>query len=130
MTDDNPRPFKRARSSNALTPTPESTQKELRPLPTPLLALTLPSLLLHPPNHRHHVLSIVLSLEAVRKCLALAESLEPDIECRAWTTLAELGLIVIDGGFHQRPEHPWADAIDAEVRVLILPGVCTAHQFA
>jgi len=118
--DDNPRPQKRMRiSPHPSSPgslTPAAKPVALRPLPTHILLLTLPSLLLHPPNHRYHTQSLIISIEAVRKCLELG-TLDPDIECRAWTALAELGLIAINGGFHMNPEHSWADGIGFEVRV-------------
>ncbi|KAI0829097.1 hypothetical protein BC628DRAFT_1315767 [Trametes gibbosa] len=91
-------------------------ETELKPLPPAVLLVNLPSLLAHPPNHKYYVHSLVLSLSALRKCLALP-ALLPDIECRAWTGLAELGMRVIAGGFSQREEHGWAAGIENEVRL-------------
>jgi hypothetical protein len=65
----------------------------LVPLPPPHLLLALPSLLIHPPTHKYHLQSLLLSQRALRRCLALPESeLDRDIECRAWTALAEIGI--------------------------------------
>lgn len=83
--DDNPRPSKRQRMSPSST-----SETELTPLPHSALLLSLPSLLLHPPNHRNHTRSLWLSLFALRKCLTLP-NLEPYEECRALTEVAEIG---------------------------------------
>ncbi|KAH9486026.1 hypothetical protein JR316_0000090 [Psilocybe cubensis] len=74
------RPFKRQR----LGP------QELKPLPLDILLLSLPHLLAHPPTHRQHTRSVILSLSALRGYLA-QPNLEPRLECRAWTELAEAG---------------------------------------
>lgn len=60
-------------------------------LPLPVLLLTLSNLLLHPPTHREYSKSLYLSVLATYKCLSY-QNLDPAMECRAWTTLAELGL--------------------------------------
>ena len=86
----------------------------LRLIPISILLVSLPALLAHPPNHKYYVHSLVLSLRAVRKCLTLP-ALPPDIECRAWTGLGELGMRVISGGFSQSDEHVWAKGIESEV---------------
>ncbi|RDB22401.1 hypothetical protein Hypma_010501 [Hypsizygus marmoreus] len=87
MSDDaNPRPMKRQRSSSSLAPLPSSK-----------LLLSLPSLLIHPPSHRLHLQSVALSQHALRRCLALPD-LDHDVECRAWTALAELGLGCLEDG--------------------------------
>lgn len=99
-----------------LSQQPPQSQEELKPLPPAVLLVNLPSLLAHPPNHKYYVHSLVLSLNALRKCLELP-ALLPDIECRAWTGLAELGMRVIAGGFSQSEEYGWATGIEAEVRV-------------
>ncbi|RXW13250.1 hypothetical protein EST38_g12605 [Candolleomyces aberdarensis] len=59
-------------------------------LPTPVLLLALSNLLLHPPTHRQYSKSLYLSILATWKCLSY-QNLDPDVECRAWTALAELG---------------------------------------
>lgn len=137
-TDANPRPLKRQRIQSTpepdaslsdlepLTPLPSSSdpaikrrtsfQEELKPIPTDLLLVSLPSLLAHPPNHKYYVHSLVLSLTALRKCLALP-ALSPDVECRAWTGMAEVGMRVISGGWSQREENAWARGIELEVRI-------------
>ena len=76
-----PRPFKRRKVEHA----------ELRQLPSDILLLSLPHLLAHPPTHKHHSRSNFLSLVALRKYLA-SSHLEANLECRAWTQLAEVGL--------------------------------------
>lgn len=133
--DDNPRPSKRARLnlplsplqiSSSLTPPPSSSPTapteasssrsavQLRPLPEAVLLVSLPSLIAHPPNHRFYVQSLYLSLCALRKCLALP-ALPPEIECRAWTSLAEIGMKVIHGDLHEKEEQSWATGIEVEV---------------
>lgn len=47
-------------------------------------------------------------------CLEL-KTLTPDVECRAWTGLAEVGLRVINSGFTASGEHAWANGLEAEV---------------
>lgn len=137
--DDNPRPTKRPRtdpslsqvsSSSTLTPPPSSppaateasgesssTQHPaLKPLPEPVLLVALPRLLIHPPNHRYYIKSLFLSLCSLRRCLALP-ALSPEIECQAWTGLAEIGMKVIHGGLSQNEAHTWASGIEVEVCV-------------
>lgn len=139
--DDNPRPSKRPRtdpslsqvsSSSTLTPPPSSpptatepsgksessessTQHStLKPLPEPVLLVILPRLLIHPPNHRNYIKSLFLSLCSLRRCLALP-ALSPEIECQAWTGLAEIGMKVVHGGISQNEAHTWASGIEVEV---------------
>ncbi|KAI8980607.1 hypothetical protein BD414DRAFT_464741 [Trametes punicea] len=109
-----------SRSTNHLEP-------ELKPMPTAVLLVSLPSLLAHPPNHKYYVQSLVLSLTALRKCLALP-ALSPDIECRAWAGLAELGMRVIAGGFSQSEEHAWAHGIESEVERALSRGSIIAQK--
>ena len=127
MTDENPRPSKRQRRQKTETVSPEvrSTQNlpdenvkggPLRPLPPAVLLASLPGLLAVPPNHHLYPASLILSLRALRKCLLLP-ALSPEIECRAWTGLAEIGMRVIGGGLSQHAEHPWAHGIENEVRI-------------
>ncbi|KAI0321192.1 hypothetical protein OF83DRAFT_1161926 [Amylostereum chailletii] len=116
-TDDNPRPVKRQRTDSSAP----STSSPLAALPPHVLLLSLPGLLVQPPTHPLHARSLHLSLQALRQCLALT-ALAPDIECRAWTGLAELGMAVIDGGFGERPEHAWATGIEAETEKAISKG--------
>ncbi|EKM61558.1 uncharacterized protein PHACADRAFT_204728 [Phanerochaete carnosa HHB-10118-sp] len=129
MNDDiNPRPQKRARldsspempssllSSLSLEPTSPSKPQEphLKPLPQAILLVSLPALLAHPPTHKFYIPSICLSLSALRKCVTIP-ALSPEIECRAWTGLAEIGMRVIAGGLHENEEFPWAQGIESEV---------------
>jgi len=94
----------------------DNNPESLTPLPPALLLVSLPAMLVHPPTHPLHAMSLYLSLLALRRCLAL-ENLTPDIECRAWASLAEIGMMVIAGNFQENEEHIWARGIDAEVRV-------------
>ena len=132
MLDDSPRPHKRARldsspmmpssSLSTLTSAPSSPSKSqgpcLKPLPPAVLLVSLPSLLAHPPTHRLYVPSLCLSLCAFRRCLTIP-ALSPEIECRAWTGLAEIGMRIIGGGLHESEECSWARGIEAEVGVVL-----------
>ncbi|GLB43801.1 hypothetical protein LshimejAT787_1403130 [Lyophyllum shimeji] len=126
--DDNPRPLKRQRGapSPSLSPTasPASTsafplatapdkplQLQLQRLPPARLLLALPALVLHPRTHKLHLRSIALAQHALRRCLALA-TLEPSEECRAWSGLAELGVM-------------WLDACDGEGNISEVEGALT-----
>lgn len=106
--------------SSPLTPLPSSPEKPVlpfRPLPLPLLLLSLPAILILPPNHLLHDESLRLSVLALRRCL-LMKALSPEIECRAWTTLAQVGLQVIGSRLSGSPHkcHAWARNIEAEVQ--------------
>jgi hypothetical protein len=101
----------------------------LKPLPPAHLLLNLPRLLLLPPTHKNHARSLHLSLVALRRCLSLhsgegVEVLTPEMECRAWTGLAEVGMRVVGGGFCEPGgggvgEHGWAKGIEGEVEKAI-----------
>ncbi|KAG6872964.1 hypothetical protein C0995_004718 [Termitomyces sp. Mi166 len=106
--DLNPRPTKRLRHSSSPCPpaphlekssphVPSHCSPPLRRIPPDILLLSLPALILHPPTHRMHLQSLALARHALRRCLALP-SLEPAKECRAWTGIAELGLMWLDSG--------------------------------
>lgn len=114
-TDANPRPAKRQRrsesSSDGLS---VICPPSLTPLPVSTLLVSLPGILVHPPTHRYHAQSLCVSLLALRRCLSIPD-LTPDIECRAWTALAEIGMIAISGGFSQNEDHLWARSIENEV---------------
>ncbi|TBU25863.1 hypothetical protein BD311DRAFT_867198 [Dichomitus squalens] len=155
--DSNPRPLKRQRIQSSPCPIPHSdgysselepltslppssdpalrpkslsfdpSQDGLRPIPPAILLVSLPSLLAHPPNHKYYVHSLIISLAALRKCLTLP-ALPPDIECRAWTGLAELGMRVIGGGFSQSEEHGWARGIEQEVEKALSRGSIIAQK--
>ncbi|KAF9040454.1 hypothetical protein BDZ89DRAFT_347994 [Hymenopellis radicata] len=120
--DNNPRPAKRQRRSYSSSesddeelPLPSETPLfPLAPLPVSTLLVSLPGILIHPPTHRHHARSLCVSLLALRKCLSIPD-LTPDIECRAWTALAEVGMIAISGGFSQNEDHIWAQSLENEV---------------
>jgi hypothetical protein len=92
-SDDNPRPLKRQRIESLQdTDKDVSNTQNLSPIPCSTLLLALPSILIHPPVHPHHQTSLQLSSAALKKCLELPE-IEGDLECRAWTALAEVGII-------------------------------------
>ncbi|EAU92222.1 hypothetical protein CC1G_10108 [Coprinopsis cinerea okayama7 len=76
--NDAARPMKRQRS-------PEPV------LPLQVLLLSLPNLLLHPPNHKFYHKSLYLSRLAFHRCLML-QNLDADVECKIWTSLAEAGI--------------------------------------
>ncbi|KAI0066715.1 hypothetical protein BV25DRAFT_1849368 [Artomyces pyxidatus] len=126
MSDDdpNPRPAKRQRME--FLP-PVAQNRSLTTLPAPVLLLALPDLFAHPPTDAHHPRSIHLSIQSLRKCLSL-NSLSPEVECRAWTALAEIGMVVIDGGMSQNIECPWAHGIEQEVEKAISKGLLIAQK--
>lgn len=103
----------------AMIDNPEALYSEL---PASTLLVSLPGMLLHPPTHKFHALSLSISILALRRCLVLP-NLPPDIECRAWTSLAEIGSLAIAAGFNMNEDHVWAAGIDIEVclsRILAL----------
>lgn len=67
----------------------------------------------------------MLSLRSIKKLLSSAHSpsssdlnLNPDVECRAWVSWAEIGMCVIDGGWYEVEEcKEWARGIVGEVRL-------------
>ncbi|KAF8890107.1 hypothetical protein BD779DRAFT_1671467 [Infundibulicybe gibba] len=130
--DINPRPQKRQRRDSSSSPettvaaAPSPVASNLRPLPPAILLLSLPSILLHPPTHRNHALSLCLSLLALRRCLSLPD-LDRDIECRAWTALAEIGMIVIDGGYEATGEE-WAAGVGVEVEKAVTKALLIAQK--
>lgn len=97
--------------------------QRLTSLPAPHLLLSLPSLLMHPPTHHLHPTSLMLSLRSIKKLLSSAQepsssslTLNPDVECRAWVSWAEIGMCVIDGGWYEVEEcKEWAGGIVGEV---------------
>ncbi|GJE89523.1 hypothetical protein PsYK624_056250 [Phanerochaete sordida] len=103
-------------SSLSSVPTSPSKSQEprLKPLPPAVLLVSLPALLAHPPTHKFYIQSLCLSLCALRKCLTIP-ALSPELECRAWTGLAEIGMRVIAGGIHEHEDFPWAHGIEGEV---------------
>ncbi|THV03684.1 hypothetical protein K435DRAFT_851631 [Dendrothele bispora CBS 962.96] len=111
-----------ASSSSALSsPSPSPLQKKFKPLPPSTLLVSLPSLIIHPPTHRYHAQSLWISLQALRRCLRLPD-LSPQIECRAWTALAEIGMIIVAG------EHEWAEGIEAEIEEATTQGLMIAQK--
>ncbi|KAI0937484.1 hypothetical protein AcV5_005386 [Taiwanofungus camphoratus] len=128
MSDDAFRPLKRRRlNPNSQSSTLEPASNCLTPLPPAALLVSLPALLAHPPHHRFYIQSLCLSLFSFRKCLTLP-ALPPEIECRAWVGLAEIGMKVISGGLSQNDDHPWANGIEAEVEKAIGKGSIIAQK--
>ncbi|KAI6012815.1 hypothetical protein F5J12DRAFT_820877 [Pisolithus orientalis] len=139
MVDINPRPQKRLRTDPNLVDSPEQASDThcpsvllssasvplsrpppspgLKPLPPHVLLLALPALLLHPPAHEKYALSLFLSLKSIRLCLQLP-ALAPDVECYAWTALAEVGMRVIRSGFCKTAEHDWTMGLEEEHPIL------------
>lgn len=95
----------------------------LEPLPPSVLLLSLPKLFAVPPNHKAHIASFVLSLNALRKCSAM-RNLPPDVECRAWTNLAEVGLKIVRAGWSRDEQFPWAADLENEARILYHSSQC------
>ncbi|KAG6816702.1 hypothetical protein H0H87_003677 [Tephrocybe sp. NHM501043] len=108
--DLNPRPTKRLRHDFAESAFPHATPchenqgsatltspPSLRRLHPAALLLSLPVLLLHPKDHKMYLQSLALARHALKQCLTLP-SLEPAEECRAWTGLAELGMMWLETG--------------------------------
>ena len=129
--DVDPRPAKRQRTEDGYcTPTPgvvspptsastskcpvdlsnDDSQAHLDPLPLPVL--------LHPPTHRHYTKSLYLSFLATLKCIE-CQNLDPDMECRAWTGLAELGFRL---GLAE-------EGVEAQVEVAITKAVSRSFGF-
>ncbi|KAF5312032.1 hypothetical protein D9619_002393 [Psilocybe cf. subviscida] len=77
------RPLKRQRLDSPPT-------RSHLPIPADALLLALPSLLAHPPTHRNHAQSLVLSQLALRKYLT-SPQLDSISEFRALVELAEIG---------------------------------------
>ncbi|KAG2110691.1 hypothetical protein DEU56DRAFT_896675 [Suillus clintonianus] len=140
MYDSHLRPAKRQRTMSispsprprlsSLTPLPDSPSPKpaLRPLPPAIVLLALPGLLAHPPTHPDFGFSLFLSLRALRQCLALP-ALAPDIECHAWTSLAEVGMRVMESGFcSQEGGCDWAVGIYAEVEKALSKGLLIAQK--
>jgi hypothetical protein len=110
--DPNPRPLKRPRTT---TPSP----KDLERLPEQQLLLALPSLLIHPPGHKYHAISLYWSVNALRRCLTLENGLEALEECRIWTSLAEVGMMAVEAVAvcGAKGEWEWAKDLGIEVSV-------------
>uniref|UniRef100_A0A0W0FJ99 Uncharacterized protein n=1 Tax=Moniliophthora roreri TaxID=221103 RepID=A0A0W0FJ99_MONRR len=103
------------------------TSPQSHQVPPAVMLVSLPGLLIHPPNHPLHAQSLCISLLAIRKCLQMPD-LSPDIECRAWTALAELGMTVIGGGFSHDNDHLWARDIENEVEEATTKGLNLAQK--
>ncbi|KZT73388.1 hypothetical protein DAEQUDRAFT_721986 [Daedalea quercina L-15889] len=131
MASDKPRPSKRRKLDSSALAEPDggrlSESATLKPLSPAVLLVSLPGLLAHPPNHKYYIPSLVLSLAALRKCLKLS-GLSPEIECRAWTGLAEIGMKVISGGLSQSEDYPWAKGIEGEVEKAMSKGSIIAQK--
>ncbi|KAF6749290.1 hypothetical protein DFP72DRAFT_819114 [Ephemerocybe angulata] len=84
------RPYKRQKTQECLALNFDTEVAKFEALPLPVLLLSLSNILLHPPTHRDYAKSLYLSTLSVLKVLE-ERNLDPDMECRAWTALAELG---------------------------------------
>ncbi|ETW87639.1 hypothetical protein HETIRDRAFT_413953 [Heterobasidion irregulare TC 32-1] len=58
--------------------------------------------------------SSAFSHKSLRKCVTF-QPLAPDVQCRMWTALAEVGLNVNEGSFAHEAEHTWTIDIETEV---------------
>ena len=88
-----------------------------RRLPRHILLLLLPQLLSHPPSHPWYPTSLLLSLSALRKCLAL-NGLTPDVECRACLMFAETGIKIVREGLQGRsPEGGNSASLGKNIRI-------------
>ncbi|KAF8729303.1 hypothetical protein RHS02_07868, partial [Rhizoctonia solani] len=81
--------------------------------PTATVLLAIPMLVSYPPDHPLHVPGLRVSLKALRRCTGLTdhndsvkrvkgdgwvghgETMTPELEIRAWTALAEVGMMVL-----------------------------------
>ncbi|KAG8803610.1 hypothetical protein FRC17_006146, partial [Serendipita sp. 399] len=81
--------------------TRSATASTRQTLPLSTLALSLPSLLYHPPNSSDHLVSVEASILALRGLLMIAKTeegariLSPEQEGYAWMMFAELGMQVL-----------------------------------
>ncbi|KAF9258146.1 hypothetical protein L218DRAFT_964740 [Marasmius fiardii PR-910] len=105
----------------------EDPKPSLAPLPPAVFLISLPALLIHPPNHRFHAHSLCVSLLALRYCLQIP-GLSPDLECRAWTAIAEVGMIALEGGFSHDEDHMWASNLEGEVEEAHSRGLLIASK--
>ena len=97
----------------------ENTERSVKPktlqrLPPAVLLLNLPQLVACPPNYKLHRQSLALSLSALRRCISIS-GLPPDMECRACSAFAELGLKVLYSKTIQNEVNSWAHGIEDEV---------------
>ncbi|KAL1740359.1 hypothetical protein HDZ31DRAFT_10488, partial [Schizophyllum fasciatum] len=107
--------------------TPGAGDEERQPLPPAVLLLSMPKLLIQPPSHPQHELSLCLSILALRKCLKLTNLSSVD-ECRCHTGIAEIGLIALRGGYAEREESSWADDLLDVVERAISQGLVLAQK--
>ena len=114
-TSQSPAPSKRSSSATLLAVSPIRKQPQTS-LPDSALLLGLPMVLSVPPNHKDYIASFQISIAALKLCCSL-ESLPPDVECRAWTALAEIGLKAIRAGWTNSTYFPWAQSLELDVRV-------------
>ncbi|KAH7882576.1 hypothetical protein F5I97DRAFT_1969951 [Phlebopus sp. FC_14] len=140
--DDSPRPQKRQRTDPSRYYKAElpAIQSIHRPYPSPshqhqhqrqhlaeAQPPTLPSLPVHPPTHEGYALSLFSSLQALRRCLD-QHALMPDVEARAWTALAEVGMRVVESGFSASAEHAWAVGVEQEVEKALAKGLVITQK--
>ncbi|KAL1666869.1 hypothetical protein GGF50DRAFT_125354 [Schizophyllum commune] len=109
---------KRQRRDNS---TPAAEDEMRQPLPPAVLLLSMPKLLIQPPSHPQHELSLCLSILALRKCLKITNLSAVD-ECRCHTGIAEIGLIALRGGFAEKEDSLWAEDLLGDVERSISQG--------
>ena len=114
---------KRQRRDNS---TPAAEDELRQPLPSTVLLLSMPKLLIQPPSHPQHELSLCLSILALRKCLKITNLSAVD-ECRCHTGIAEIGLIALRGGFAEKEDSLWAEDLLGDVERSISQGVRAPH---
>ena len=101
---------------------------DLAIIPPSHLLLALPNIIIHPPTHKYHPLSLHLSLQALRRVSQLAEKsvLEPETEVRAWCGLAEVGMRVLSGAREFSGE--WSLGVGREVEKALSKGLLIAQK--
>ncbi|KAL1753050.1 hypothetical protein FB107DRAFT_292705 [Schizophyllum commune] len=115
---------KRQRRDNS---TPAAEDELRQPLPSTVLLLSMPKLLIQPPSHPQHELSLCLSILALRKCLKITNLSAVD-ECRCHTGIAEIGLIALRGGFAEKEDSLWAEDLLGDVERSISQGLVLAQK--
>lgn len=87
----------------------------------------MPKLLIQPPSHPQHELSLCLSLLSLRKCLKISNLGVLD-ECRCHTGIAEIGLIALRGGYAEQEDSTWADGLLSDIEKAISQGLVLAQR--
>jgi len=111
LADNEERPLKRQKLEEA----------KVNSLPQDILLLSLPHILAHPPTHRNHTRSVYMSILALRRYLS-TPNLDQNLECRAWTELAEAGfrLGLETPGIENEVERAITKAVSALIFTIII----------